>query len=86
MGLTITEKILLAHTNKRTISAGEFIDARVDLALANDITAPLAIKRFRASRVKKVFDRNPKRNFCLDIMVVTNNLKQQQNCGKLQDL
>ncbi|MCQ9208552.1 MAG: 3-isopropylmalate dehydratase large subunit [Omnitrophica bacterium] len=57
MGLTITEKILLAHTDKRFISPGEFINARVDLALGNDITAPLAIAKFKGARIKKVFDR-----------------------------
>lgn len=57
MGLTITEKILLAHTRKKGISAGEFIEARVDLVLANDITAPLAIREFEQAGAKKVFNR-----------------------------
>ena len=58
MGFTITEKILLAHSDKKNIAAGEFINARLDLALGNDITAPLAIAKFKAARAKKVFDRN----------------------------
>ncbi len=57
MGLTITEKILLAHANKKGIAPGEFIHATVDLALGNDVTAPLAIAKFKAAGVKKVFDR-----------------------------
>ena len=57
MGLTITEKILAAHTNRKGVEPGEFIEARVDIALGNDITAPLAIEEFRKSGVKKVFDR-----------------------------
>ncbi len=57
MSYTITEKILLAHTpGKKDIHSGEFIWAKVDLALANDITAPLAIEEFRKSGAKKVFD------------------------------
>lgn len=57
MPYTITEKILLAHTQqKKDIHPGEFIWARVDLALANDITAPLAIEEFRKAGAKKVFD------------------------------
>jgi 3-isopropylmalate/(R)-2-methylmalate dehydratase large subunit len=58
MGLTITEKILLSHTNKKKIEPGEFIEARVDLALGNDITAPIAIKQFKAFKLEKVFNRN----------------------------
>lgn len=57
MGLTITEKILLAHVNRKKISCGEFINARVDLALGNDITAPIAIEKFKRLGIKKVFNR-----------------------------
>ena len=57
MSYTITEKILLAHTNKKSISSGEFIYARIDMALGNDITAPIAIKEFESTGTKKVFDR-----------------------------
>jgi len=56
MGYTIAEKILLAHTDKKDISPGEFIEARVDLALGNDITAPIAIEEFKKTGFKKVFD------------------------------
>ncbi|MEA3306081.1 MAG: 3-isopropylmalate dehydratase large subunit [Candidatus Omnitrophota bacterium] len=58
MGYTITEKILLAHSGKKTIAPGEFINAKVDLALGNDITAPLAIREFEKTGAKKVFDKN----------------------------
>ena len=44
MGMTITEKILAAHCGKKAVEPGELIKARVDLILANDITAPIAIK------------------------------------------
>lgn len=57
MGYTITEKILLKHTKLKKIHPGEFIDARVDLCLGNDITAPLAIEEFEKSGAKKVFDK-----------------------------
>ncbi len=56
MGYTISEKILLAHTDKKDIKPGEFIEAKVDLALGNDITAPLAIAEFKKV-ANKVFDR-----------------------------
>ncbi len=56
MGMTITEKILAAHCGKKAVEPGELIKARVDLILANDITAPIAIKEFRKVGAKKVFD------------------------------
>jgi len=54
--LTLVEKILAAHTDKKEVSPGEFINARVDLILANDITAPIAIREFQRIGVDRVFD------------------------------
>ncbi len=58
MGYTIAEKILLAHTDKSDIKPSEFIEAKIDLGLGNDITAPLAIEEFKKAGFDKVFDRN----------------------------
>lgn len=57
MGMTITEKILAAHTEADHVSPGDLITAKVDIALGNDITAPIAINRFREAGAKKVFDK-----------------------------
>jgi len=54
--LTLAEKILAAHIGKKKISPGELVNVRVDLLLANDITAPIAIREFRQIGVKRVFD------------------------------
>jgi len=56
--MTISEKILAAHAGKKSVSPGDLIDARIDLALGNDITAPLAIEAFKEIGVKKVFHRD----------------------------
>lgn len=56
--MTITEKILSAHVNKKLVSPGEIIEAKVDLALANDVTAPLAFKVFEEIGASKVFNRD----------------------------
>jgi 3-isopropylmalate/(R)-2-methylmalate dehydratase large subunit len=58
MPYTIAEKILMFHAAKDDIAPGEFIEARVDLALANDITAPIAISEFEKAGFKQVFNRN----------------------------
>ena len=56
--MTLAEKILAAHSDKKKISPGEFINVRVDLVMANDITAPIAIREFQRIGVDKVFDPN----------------------------
>ncbi len=57
MGKTITEKILAAHADLEQVAPGEIINARVDVALGNDITAPLAIQAFREMGAATVFDK-----------------------------
>ncbi len=57
MPMTITEKILAAHAGREIVSPGELIQVNVDLALANDITAPLAIGVFDRLGAREVFDR-----------------------------
>jgi 3-isopropylmalate/(R)-2-methylmalate dehydratase large subunit len=54
--MNLVEKIIAAHTDKPSVSVGEFVSVRVDLVLSNDITAPIAIKEFRKLGVDKVFD------------------------------
>ena len=58
MGMTITEKILSRAAGKKALEPGELINASIDFALANDITAPLAIQEFENSRAEGVFDRD----------------------------
>jgi 3-isopropylmalate/(R)-2-methylmalate dehydratase large subunit len=55
--MTITEKILAAHSGRKKVSPGELINAKVDLVLANDITAPISISEFRKIGAKDVFNR-----------------------------
>ena len=54
--MTITEKIFAAHSGRDFVKAGELINAKVDVALANDITGPIAISEFKKIGVERVFD------------------------------
>jgi 3-isopropylmalate/(R)-2-methylmalate dehydratase large subunit len=53
--MTLAEKIMAAHSGKKQVSAGDFVNCKVDMVLSNDITAPIAIQEFRKLGVK-VFD------------------------------
>jgi 3-isopropylmalate/(R)-2-methylmalate dehydratase large subunit len=57
MGMTITEKILCRHAGLAEVKPGMLINADIDIALGNDVTAPIAIAEFRKAGGKKVFDR-----------------------------
>ena len=58
MGMTITEKILARQANLDEVRPGMLINAKVDIAMSNDVTAPIAIDVFRKAGGKKVFDRD----------------------------
>jgi len=56
MGKTLTEKILADHCLEGDPSPGQIIQCRVDIALGNDVTAPLAIQAFESLGLNRVFD------------------------------
>ncbi len=56
MGMTITEKIIAAHAQKEKVIPGELVQVKIDLALANDITAPLSIKELEKQKIDRIFD------------------------------
>ena len=57
MGMTMTQKILAAHAGMNEVHAGQLIQAKLDLTLGNDITAPVAINEFEAAGFDKIFDK-----------------------------
>lgn len=84
MGNTITEKILLAHTNLKKISAGQLINAKVDIALGNDVTAPIAINEFKKAGGKKVFNKN-KIALVLDHFTPNKDINSAQQCKAVRE-
>ncbi len=54
--MNICEKILAAASSRREVRAGEIVEAKVDMAMVNEITGPLAIEAFRKIGVGKVWD------------------------------
>jgi len=84
MGKTIVEKILSAHTDTDNLEIGGIIKARVDFAFANDITAPIAIKYFKKSGAKEVF--NKKRvSLIPDHFAPNKDIKSAEQCKLLRE-
>ncbi|NOZ25974.1 MAG: 3-isopropylmalate dehydratase large subunit [Nitrospirae bacterium] len=81
--MTITEKILAEHAGKKEVAPGELINARVDLILANDITAPIAIREFNKIGADRVFD--PERvAFIPDHFAPQKDIKAAEQCRMLK--
>ncbi len=55
--MNIIEKILAKASDRRDVNPGEIIEANIDKVMANDITAPLAVKAFKEMGGKKVWDK-----------------------------
>ena len=58
MGMTLTQKILAAHAGLESVTAGQLINAKLDIVLGNDITTPVAVNEFRKAGFDKVFDKD----------------------------
>ncbi len=59
MGMTLTEKILARHAGLDRVEPGQIINANVDLVLANELSAAVAIGVMRGIKgADKVFDRD----------------------------
>ncbi len=56
MGHTLTEKILASKCDNADLSPGQFINARVDLVLASELSGVLAIEEFEKIKGAHVFD------------------------------
>jgi len=84
MGMTITEKILAVKSSKKNVECGEIISARVDIALGNDITAPIAIDIFEKYGAKELFDRK-KVVFVPDHFTPNKDIKSAEQCRILRE-
>ncbi len=84
MSMTISQKILAAHSGRDEVRPGEIILADVDLALGNDITAPIAIGILRKQGIKKVFDRD-KIALVPDHFTPNKDIASAQQCKELRE-
>ncbi len=83
MKMTATQKILASHSGKEYVKSGDLILAKVDLILANDITAPVAIREFEKTN-KPLF--NPdKLVLVLDHFVPNKDINSAQQCKLVRD-
>jgi 3-isopropylmalate/(R)-2-methylmalate dehydratase large subunit len=79
MGMTMTQKILAAHAGLDEVVSGQLIEAKLDLTLANDVTAPMAIRIMRDNGFDRIFDRE---RVCLvlDHFTPNKDIKSAEQC------
>ena len=79
MGMTMTQKILAAHAGLESVTAGQLIEADLDLVLGNDITSPVAIHEIEKMKVDGVFHKD-KIALVMDHFVPNKDIKSAQHC------
>lgn len=79
MGMTMTQKILAAHAGEREVHPGQLINAKLDLALGNDITSPVSIREFDGNGFTSVFDRE-KIVLVMDHFTPNKDIKSADQC------
>ena len=84
MGMTMTQKIIAAHCGEESVKAGQIVLADLDLVLANDITAPVAINEFNKAGCESVYDKN-KVVFVLDHFVPNKDIKAAEHSKQIRD-
>ncbi len=82
--MTITEKIFAAHAGREEVSPGDLINAKVDIILANDITAPIAIREFKKTGAGDVFDKD-RIAFIPDHFTPQKDIKAAEQCKMLRN-
>lgn len=84
MGMTIAEKILAAHSQTQNFQPGDIIKVDVDVALANDITAPIAIQEFRKGGAERIAH-SDRVVFVLDHFTPTKDIASANQCKYVRE-
>lgn len=84
MSMTMTQKILAAHAGLDSVVTGQLIEADIDLALANDITGPVAIRELAKAGMDKVFDRE-KVALVMDHFTPNKDIKSAEQCKECRE-
>lgn len=84
MGMTMTQKILAAHAGLESVTAGQLIEAKLDMVLGNDLTSPVAIKEFANIGVNKVFDKS-KIAMVMDHFTPNKDIQSAELCKQCRD-
>ena len=75
--MNICEKILARTSGKKEVSPGEIVEAKVDMAMVNEITGPLAIEAFHEIGIEKVWD-NQRIVMVLDHQIPADSVKSAE--------
>ena len=84
MGITMTQKILAAHAGLESVTAGQLINAKLDMVLGNDVTSPVAINEMNKFGKDTVFDKT-RISLVMDHFTPNKDIQSAQNCKQVRE-
>ena len=82
--MTLTQKILAAHTQFDKVKTGQLVEVNIDMVLGNDITSPVAINEFEKCEVDSVFNRS-KVSLVMDHFTPNKDIKSAEQCKQVRN-
>lgn len=83
MSMTMTQKILAAHAGLKSVTAGQLIEAKLDLVLGNDVTSPVAINEMAKKGFNDVFSTD-KIALVMDHFTPNKDIKSAENVKQVR--
>ena len=84
MGMTMSQKILAYHAGLDEVKPGQLINAKLDMVLANDITAPVAINEFEKCGADSIFNKE-KISLVMDHFTPNKDIKAAKQCKQVRE-
>lgn len=84
MGMTMTQKILADHAGLASVTAGQLINAKLDMVLGNDVTSPVAINVMEKYGKDKIFDKT-RISLVMDHFTPNKDIQSAQNCKQVRE-
>lgn len=84
MGMTMTQKILAAHAGLPSVTAGQLIEAKLDMVLGNDVTSPVAINEMNKFGKTSVFDKT-RISLVMDHFTPNKDIQSAENCKQVRE-
>ncbi len=84
MGMTMSQKILAKKAGLDSVQAGQLVMAKLDMALGNDVTTPVAISEFEKAGFNSVYNKSGIA-IVLDHFTPNKDIKSAQQCKICRD-
>ncbi len=84
MGMTMTQKIMAFHAGEESVSAGQLIEAKLDMVLGNDVTSPVAINEMNKYGQDKIFDKT-RIALVMDHFTPNKDIQSAENCKQVRE-